>query len=496
MSELMSLSSKDDERAQISTYALLKPPTQSAARRLSPAGFEKAALFGDLFVILLSGVISSFFYKWLTDGTSLRGLGVLEISVVCGINFLLINAIRQCYRLKKLQQRESQMKDVILVWVVICGILAMAGFTMKVSSEYSRGATMVFLTMGVVSLLAWRMLLRRRIAQAFASDGFAKRKIIVVTERQRSASSQLRELRRHGNVPIEVCCLSDIEASMSAGSRSLSSKLDGVVKLARNERVDAVYLLIGWNYHNAIDVVVHALGTLAVPLYLLPDESASRFLRSPSVEIGDTWAVPIKRLPLSSAELLLKRALDLLGASFGLLALLPLFLIVAAVIKLDSRGPVFFRQTRNGFNGHAFNIYKFRSMHVHDDRGDVKQAVIGDARVTRVGRWLRGSSIDEVPQLLNVLSGEMSLVGPRPHAVAHNSKYETEIASYAFRHHVKPGLTGWAQVNGFRGETPRVEMMQQRIEHDLWYINNWSFVLDVRIMVKTVLISLFQRAAY
>jgi lipopolysaccharide/colanic/teichoic acid biosynthesis glycosyltransferase len=142
-------------------------------------------------------------------------------------------------------------------------------------------------------------------------------------------------------------------------------------------------------------------------------------------------------------------------------------LVTALLIRLDSRGPVYFQQKRNGFNGDHFDIYKFRTMHVLEDGPAVKQVTRNDPRVTRIGRWLRRSSIDELPQLFNVIRGDMSLVGPRPHAICHNAEYEKLIANYAFRHHVKPGLTGWAQVNGHRGETRHVEQMRRRVEHDL-----------------------------
>ena len=191
-----------------------------------------------------------------------------------------------------------------------------------------------------------------------------------------------------------------------------------------------------------------------------------------------------------------KRFFDLSLAAAGLFTLLPLMLVTALLIKLDSRGPVFFLQKRNGFNGKTFDIFKFRTMHVLEDGPEVKQATRDDPRVTRIGRWLRRSSIDELPQLFNVIKGEMSLVGPRPHATSHNSEYEKLIANYAFRHHVKPGLTGWAQVNGYRGETRRVEQMKQRVEYDLWYINNWSPGLDLRIVLRTVLVALRQDTAY
>jgi undecaprenyl-phosphate galactose phosphotransferase/putative colanic acid biosynthesis UDP-glucose lipid carrier transferase len=199
---------------------------------------------------------------------------------------------------------------------------------------------------------------------------------------------------------------------------------------------------------------------------------------------------------LTRHELRAKRLVDLTLAAAGVVFFLPLFLITALLIKLDSRGPVLFRQQRNGFNGQPFKIFKFRTMHVLEDGAVIPQAQRNDPRVTRLGHWLRRSSIDELPQLFNVIRGDMSLVGPRPHAASHNSEYAKLIANYAFRHHVKPGLTGWAQVNGYRGETRTVEQMERRIEYDLWYINNWSLLLDLRIILRTMVVALDQKSAY
>lgn len=473
------------------------PPPRASRGRLRPVHIEIGALIGDVAVILLASLTSGIVYKFLEVGISFKGLGLLDISALAAINFVLISIARHNYKLKKLLRSDGHVRELIVIWGITCGILAVAGFTMKISGTYSRGAAILFVISSPIALLIWRMAVARFILMSLSRDTFAKKKIIVISETHRAVSSHaLAELRRHGYVPIAICSLTDVEMASSGASSSFREKLGRMVELARVERVDGFYVLIGWNYHRAIDVVLNALNSLAIPLYLLPDESAARFLRTPVVEIGHTWTVALKRLPLSQMELIVKRSFDVLGSFFGLIALAPLLLMTGLLLKLDSRGPVFFRQERNGFNGHSFRIFKFRTMHVLEERGEVRQATVNDKRITRLGRWLRRTSIDEIPQLLNVLFGEMSLVGPRPHACSHDSKYEKLIANYAFRHHVKPGLTGWAQVNGYRGETPRIELMERRVEHDLWYINNWSLTLDVRITLKTLVVTLFQRGAY
>lgn len=193
-----------------------------------------------------------------------------------------------------------------------------------------------------------------------------------------------------------------------------------------------------------------------------------------------------RHAPLTRQQLVVKRLLDLMAGILALLITLPALIIIVALIRLDSPGPVLFRQRRIGFNGRPFHIYKFRTMTTLEDGAIVKQASHGDVRVTRVGRILRKFSLDELPQLLNVLMGDMSLVGPRPHALAHDTEYSQAITLYAARHNVKPGITGWAQVNGWRGPTPELDLMIRRVEHDLWYVDNWSLWLDIKIMLLTI----------
>jgi putative colanic acid biosynthesis UDP-glucose lipid carrier transferase len=198
---------------------------------------------------------------------------------------------------------------------------------------------------------------------------------------------------------------------------------------------------------------------------------------------------------MTGTEKRLKTLFDWVTALLLTVLLSPVLLLIAILIKLSSRGPVLFRQTRHGVGGEPMQIVKFRSMTVHQETaGQLTQAAPGDARVTTIGRFLRRTSLDELPQLFNILKGDMSLVGPRPHAVEHNDLYKSRIPRYMLRHKVKPGITGWAQVNGFRGQTDTREKMALRIEHDLWYIQNWSLWLDVKILLLTPLVMLHRNA--
>ncbi|MGL5735833.1 MAG: exopolysaccharide biosynthesis polyprenyl glycosylphosphotransferase, partial [Beijerinckiaceae bacterium] len=230
------------------------------------------------------------------------------------------------------------------------------------------------------------------------------------------------------------------------------------------------------------------LRVVPLPVSLLTDQATRKVLRSRVHQVAGMTMLEVQPAPMSVSERAAKRTLDVIVASLALFLLAPLMLLVMAAIKLESRGPALFRQSRRGFNGVPFKILKFRSMTVMEDGGTVVQARPQDARVTRVGRFIRATSIDEWPQLWNILRGEMSLVGPRPHAIAHDNQFAKVVADYAFRHHIKPGLTGWAQVNGSRGATPTTESIQRRVDLDLWYVNNRSFALDLWILVKTALL--------
>jgi Undecaprenyl-phosphate glucose phosphotransferase len=271
--------------------------------------------------------------------------------------------------------------------------------------------------------------------------------------------------------------------------------IDEAVQFARSNNIDCILLALQWSDERLRNLICDRLQVIPIRVLLLPDQHVES-ISSRTRQLGREFTIEIQRPPLSWGELGLKRALDVILASCLLVALAPLLAAVAILIRLETPGPLIFCQRRKGFNGREFTIFKFRTMDVLEDGHAIPQARRNDIRVTRVGRILRCTSIDELPQLINVLRGHMSLVGPRPHAVAHDDGYTKLIANYAFRQHVKPGLTGWAQINGFRGETSRLELMERRIDCDLWYIKNWSFWLDLRILVLTCFELVRGRNAY
>jgi exopolysaccharide biosynthesis polyprenyl glycosylphosphotransferase len=274
----------------------------------------------------------------------------------------------------------------------------------------------------------------------------------------------------------------------------LDRDLAEAVASVRSLAPDAVFVLLPWSATETIERCAETFLALPVEIHLGPEQILHKFDEVKLSTLGPVTSLQITRRALSRLEIIQKRMFDLALAAAALLLATPLLVLVSILIKLDSRGPIFFVQRRYGFNQQPFRIIKFRTMCCLDDGG--RQATRDDPRLTRVGRWLRRWNIDEIPQLFNVLTGDMSLVGPRPHPLLLDRDYQRRISLYARRHNVKPGITGWAQIHGHRGETDTDEKMRNRIEYDLSYIDNWSLWLDLKIIVRTVLSSTAYQNAY
>ncbi|WP_449125971.1 undecaprenyl-phosphate glucose phosphotransferase [Pseudomonas viridiflava] len=271
-------------------------------------------------------------------------------------------------------------------------------------------------------------------------------------------------------------------------------------RLIREEKVTQVLVALPWTAENRMDHIIHELRRFPVNVLLVPDMVAFRHSHNRITEVAKLPMFNASDVPLNGWSPFIKRAEDIVLSSLALLALSPFMLLVALAIKLDSPGPVFFRQKRYGYNNRLIEVFKFRSMHQHQaDATAEQQTTRGDARITRVGRFIRKTSLDELPQLFNVVAGSMSMVGPRPHATATKAAgilFEQAVKEYTSRHRVKPGITGLAQINGYRGETDTVEKIEKRVEFDLEYIENWSVWFDLYILMRTVPAVLFTREAY
>jgi putative colanic acid biosynthesis UDP-glucose lipid carrier transferase len=260
--------------------------------------------------------------------------------------------------------------------------------------------------------------------------------------------------------------------------------------------VHLIYLSLPMASQPRIRELLDALKDTTASVYFVPDMFVTDLIQGRTDSVCGLPVISVCETPFRGPAGVLKRISDVVLASIILLLISPVMLVIALAVKLESPGPVIFRQRRYGLDGEEIVVYKFRSMKVTEDGDAIVQARKGDARVTRFGAFLRKTSMDELPQFVNVLQGRMSVVGPRPHAVAHNEQYRQLIKSYMVRHKVRPGITGWAQVNGFRGETDSLEKMEGRIRCDLDYLRNWSLRLDLFIIFKTVRLVFQDRAAY
>ncbi len=387
-------------------------------------------------------------------------------------------------------------------WIIIA--MALVAFLIDISAIFSISWFVEWGALSLIGILLSRFAIAQWLGHALENGGALSRRVAIVgaTNIAEKFSERMSEHGK-GLTLVGVFDDRDLQARQKTpqkNSPAFEDKIGGnlaeLIQLALSGDVDDIVICLPWSADNRIESVFHRLAVLPANIVVCPD---MLWLNKSHGQVSKLAGVPvlkIHRRPLEGWGGVLKALEDRVLSFLFLLALAPIMGLVALAIKLDSRGPVFFRQHRHGFGHEEFKIYKFRTMRVAEDGDQVRQATKDDERVTRVGRFLRKYSLDELPQLINVLRGDMSLVGPRPHAIAHNAQYARVIADYAGRHKVKPGITGWAQVNGLRGETSETVMMATRVRFDLNYIEHWSLWFDLRIIMMTVWAVLFPKNAY
>lgn len=378
---------------------------------------------------------------------------------------------------------------VLLRWHAALLLLGVVGFLTKTTAMFSRGWMMLFYAFGIAGLAVANAVAIKLVRRFTAEGHIASRRLMLVgTASDIAAFWARRGDKQVGERFVSVARLPAATTDgASVGDAALTEALDNAVTHARLFNVESVLILSGGLTRQMIASATETLSLLPVSIHLDAGPALDNVRTTEINRIGNVAALTLAREPLGPVAAFAKRAFDIAAALTGLILLAPLFLVVAILIKLDSKGPVLFFQSRRGYNHRIFKIVKFRSMTTLDDGDHVEQAKVGDVRITRIGAVLRKLNIDELPQLWNVLVGEMSIVGPRPHAVAHDKQFEKRIDLYPRRLNVKPGITGWAQVNGLRGETDTDDKMARRVEHDLYYIDHWSLWLDLYIIALTVL---------
>ena len=393
--------------------------------------------------------------------------------------------------------RTKMVLDIVFGWLVIAGLLALLGAATHSFEYFSSRALAVWLVAAPLCSIGAQLALRTCAPVLARIQSRAQRAIIVGMNPQ-----GLELARRIGGAGYAHIALTGFFDDRSAerlgdtGQHPLLGNLKDLPAFVKEHRIELIYLSMPMTSHPRIREVLDELKDTTASIYFVPDMFVTDVIQGHPDEICGMPVIAVCETPFRGRNAMIKWLSDKLLASVILVLISPLLLVIALAIKLGSPGPVIFKQRRYGLNGEEILVYKFRSMTVCEDGGVIRQASKNDARITRLGAFLRKTSLDELPQFINVLQGRMSIVGPRPHAVAHNELYRSLIRGYMLRHKVKPGITGWAQVNGYRGETNTLDKMQARVDYDIDYLRNWSLLLDLKIILRTVLVVFRDQAAY
>ena len=448
--------------------------------------------FADAGTIIILSIATGALYHRLVYSAPGALMDYAQTGVLVAWLYVLPKILRREYEVTHYINFKDYPVHSIHIWNLAFACLVALAFLTKTGESYSRGWIVMFYGSGMAAIVVVHALLARVIKAGYRKGIVATRRLFLV-----GSIANVRDFMRQYSPEdsgLEIVGTAFLPEARNASDipQGLQSSLQDAVAYARALRPDDVFIVTPWSHHHLIDHCIEAFMTVPASIHLGPEQILDRFEHVAIEKTGSVASLHLLRPPLSLIATLTKRLFDIILAAFGLLLLSPLFAVVALLIKLESRGPVYFLQRRYGFNQEMFRIVKFRTMTTTDDGDVIQQAKQDDERITRVGRFLRRWNIDELPQLLNVLRGDMSLVGPRPHAVAHDELWGKNVARYARRHNMLPGITGWAQVNGFRGNIKNDSDFRQRIACDLYYIDNWSLVFDLRILVLTV----FSRKAY
>jgi Undecaprenyl-phosphate glucose phosphotransferase len=461
---------------------------EPVADAISPVVLVGAVRLCEFLGIAAIGTIIYLFDVYRYDGFEWPyAAAILAVSAAAVVAF----QIFETYNVPAFRTHVHQMSRVALAWTLVCLLAFAVSFFGKLDASYSRlwaatwfVATLVALCLGRFALTA---LVRR-----WARDGRLIRRIVIVGG-GREGESLLRMLASEADSDLRICGIfddrgSDRSPAVVAGVPKLGN-VEDLVQFTRLTRIDLVLVSMPLTAEERVLQMVRKLWVLPVDVRLAAHMSRLRFRPRAYSYIGNVPVLDIFDKPIADWNMVIKTLFDRIVGALILVALSPVMIATAIAIKLDSKGPIFFRQRRLGFNNEIIEVLKFRSLYdEHADPAAKRVVTKNDTRVTRVGRFIRKTSIDELPQLINVLRGELSLVGPRPHAVeapTANRLWEEVVDGYFARHRVKPGLTGWAQINGWRGELDTPEKLQNRVEHDLYYIENWSLLFDLYILART-----------
>jgi Undecaprenyl-phosphate glucose phosphotransferase len=461
---------------------------QRPARAYSPIVLAGLVRLTEIVLVAIVGFVVYFWYVVPDNGFAWRYVGAIGAIALCA---MLAFQAADIYQVQAFRGHEKQYMRVASAWSVVFLLAVGVTFFAKVNDQFSRVWLATFYVLGLFTLIAFRRCLFLLVRRWTRQGRLDRRTVIVGADA--NGESLISSLAAQRDSDIRVIGVfddrGDERSPKSCDGVAKLGTVDNLVEFARHTRVDLVIFSLPISAETRILQMLKKLWVLPVDIRLSAHTNKLRYRPRTYSFIGDVPTLSIFDRPIADWDVVMKWLFDKIVGSLALICLSPIMLLVALAIKLDSKGPVFFKQRRYGFNNETIEIFKFRSLYAdQSDPAAVKLVTKNDPRVTRVGRVIRKTSLDELPQLFNVILGNLSLVGPRPHALharAENQRYEEAVDGYFARHRVKPGITGWAQIHGWRGETDSHEKIQRRVEHDLYYIENWSLSLDLFILAQT-----------
>ncbi|RDV28158.1 undecaprenyl-phosphate glucose phosphotransferase [Alteromonas aestuariivivens] len=455
------------------------------------SGFSTFYRLIDISCITLCFYSAVFYYDLINTTT---GLFILFINVVA---FQLTAEAMDLYRSWRSSHTSSMLRCTGITWLVSSVVTLTVGYFFAHSLTLSPAMVMMWFASTLTLLLFWRMGMRQALFRVRKS-GLNSRSAIIIGATHIGYDMAL-QMVENSHLGIHFTGIYDDRVEERLGhefKNQIKGGIDDAIELAKNHGVDYIYIALPTAAESRIKHILEKCSDTTANVYIIPNFFVYTLINSRWQTVGNVQALSVYDTPFQGTNDFLKRLEDIIISALILLVLAIPMLIIGAAVKLSSPGPVIFKQKRYGLDGKEITVYKFRSMTTQDNGERVVQAKRNDPRVTRVGAFLRRTSLDELPQFINVLQGRMSIVGPRPHAVAHNEQYRKLITGYMLRHKVRPGITGWAQVNGLRGETETVNKMVKRVEYDLDYMHRWSVWFDMKIILMTIIGGFSGKNAY
>ncbi len=418
-------------------------------------------------------------------------------SLVAGLLTLYCFEVFSLYRVWRRGEFSQTLMTTVAIWSGVVFFLLFLLYFLKLGDELRRAVFVAWVASVAVALVLWRWLYHTYLTlQRISGRQQATALIIGLTPVARRLAQEIAQEPGLGVRILGFCDDRDPMRIHGAEPGELLGDVDMAIEMASRGGVDKLFIALPMRAESRIADIIERCSNTVSEIHLVPNFFIYNLFNAAWYNVGSLKTLSIYESPIRGPWGVLKRAEDIAIATFALVVFALPMLVIAIAIRVESPGPILFRQYRYGLDGKAIEVWKFRSMTILENGTTIKQATRHDDRVTRLGRLLRRTSLDELPQFFNVMQGQMSVVGPRPHAVAHNEHYRALIQGYMLRHKVKPGITGWAQVNGWRGETDTLDKMAKRVEFDLHYITHWSVMLDIRIVAMTLTKGFFHENAY